>query len=57
MKVSEAILEVSGTSNTKVNVAKTIKANAGGASSIRYKGEAKLLSVDTSRLSSIKKIQ
>lgn len=57
LSAGEAILDVSGTSSTKLNVAKTIKANASGASSIRYKGSAKLLAVETSKLSSIKKIQ
>jgi hypothetical protein len=57
LKTSEATLDVSGTSNTKVDVVKSIKVSAGGASSIRYKGEAKILTLDASRLSSIKKIQ
>jgi len=56
MPVVDAIIEVSGTSGAKINATETIKADATGAGSIKYKGTAKMSSLNSSRLSSVKKV-
>lgn len=48
-----ANLDVSGASDIEINVSKDIKAEASGASSIRYKGTASITNVKTSGASSI----
>ena len=48
-----ANLDVSGASDIEINVSKDIKAEASGASSIRYKGTASVTNVKTSGASSI----
>jgi hypothetical protein len=50
-----ANLDVSGASDIEINVNKDIKAEASGASSIRYKGTPSVTNVKTSGASSIKK--
>jgi hypothetical protein len=56
LAVNDATLDVSGTSGAKINASGTIKASASGAASIKYKGAAKLASVNSSRLSTVKKV-
>jgi hypothetical protein len=56
LAVNDATLDVSGTSGAKINASNTIKANASGAASIRYKGNAKMASLNTTRLSTVKKV-
>jgi hypothetical protein len=56
LSVNDATLDVSGTSGAKINASNTIKANASGAASIRYKGNAKMASLNTTRLSTVKKV-
>ncbi|RYY35929.1 MAG: DUF2807 domain-containing protein [Sphingobacteriaceae bacterium] len=53
--VETANLDVSGASDIDINVSRDIKAEASGASSIRYKGTASISNVKTSGASSIKK--
>ncbi|MBC7935151.1 MAG: DUF2807 domain-containing protein [Rhizobacter sp.] len=55
LTVEVANLDVSGASDIEINVSKDIKAEASGASSIRYKGTASVTNVKTSGASSIKK--
>lgn len=50
-----ANLDVSGASDIEINVSREIKAEASGASSIRYKGNATVTNVKTSGASSINK--
>ncbi len=50
-----ANLDVSGASDIEISVSKEIKAEASGASSIRYKGNASITNVKTSGASSINK--
>jgi hypothetical protein len=57
LAVNDATLDVSGTSGAKINASGTIKANASGAASIKYKGAAKLASVNSSRMSTVKKVE
>jgi len=53
--VDLANLDVSGASDIEINVTKEIKAEATGASSISYKGNASVINVRTSGASSISK--
>ncbi len=55
LTVDLANLDVSGASDIEINVNKEIKAEATGASSIRYKGNASVTNVRTSGASSINK--
>lgn len=55
LNVNTASLDVSGASDIEINVSTDIKAEASGASSIRYKGTATISNVKTSGASSIKK--
>lgn len=55
LSVNTASLDVSGASDIEINVDKDIKAEASGASSIRYKGAATISNVKTSGASSIKR--
>lgn len=55
LTVELANLDVSGASDIEINVSKEIKAEASGASSIRYKGNATVTNVRTSGASSINK--
>lgn len=50
-----ANLDISGASDVEINVSKEIKAEASGASSIRYKGNATVTSIKASGASSINK--
>jgi hypothetical protein len=56
LPVTDATLDVSGTSGAKINASGSIKANASGAASVKYKGTAKISSVNSSRLSTVKKV-
>lgn len=56
LAVAEATVDVSGTSGAKINASGSIKANASGAASIKYKGAAKVASMNTTRLSTVKKV-
>ena len=53
--VEEVKMSISGASSAKLNVTKSLKADASGASSIKYAGGAKNVSTDTSGASSIRK--
>ncbi|PKP06112.1 MAG: hypothetical protein CVU10_00685 [Bacteroidetes bacterium HGW-Bacteroidetes-5] len=54
--VEEMDIELSGVSNAKVFVTKTIGARSNGGSNIAYKGDPQIKSVDISSVSSFKKI-
>jgi hypothetical protein len=56
LTVTDATVDVSGTSGAKINASGSIKANASGAASIKYKGDAKVASMNTSKLSTVKKV-
>lgn len=56
LAVTDATVDVSGTSGAKINASGTIKANASGAASIKYKGTANVASINTTKLSTIKKV-
>jgi hypothetical protein len=47
---------VAGTGTARVNAERTIRAKASGASTIRYKGNARIESQEIARLSSLKKV-
>lgn len=53
--VKEVRLDISGASSAKLNVTKNLKADASGASSIRYTGNPENVNTDTSGASSIRK--
>jgi hypothetical protein len=54
--VQDVTLDVAGTGTARVNAERTIRAKASGASTIRYKGNARIESQEIARLSSLKKM-
>jgi hypothetical protein len=54
--VQDVTLDVTGTGTARVNAERTIRAKASGASTIRYKGNARIESQEIARLSSLKKV-
>jgi len=56
MPVQDVTLDVTGTSSARVSADRTIRAKASGASTIRYKGNARIESQEIARLSSFKKV-
>ena len=54
--VQDATLDVAGTGTARINAERTIRAKASGASTIRYKGNARIESQEIARLSSLKKV-
>jgi hypothetical protein len=54
--VQDVTLDVTGTSTARVNAERTIQVKASGASTVRYKGSARIESQEVARLSSFKKM-
>ncbi len=54
--VQDVTLDVTGTGTARVNAERTIQVKASGASTVRYKGNARIESQEVARLSSLKKM-